>query len=134
MWQLQEQFKPMHKVESSDTICSEEQPSNAHVSQSSQEAGYPTQASCSPWTKAGICGKTENAPVFRIEYKCRRDLGDAVKFSSLVRKGKIMRYKEKMRKAKENLVFSRTFLGRSEVAKGKLRINGRFVKTQQEVT
>lgn len=49
-------------------------------------------------------------------------------YSPAVRKDKILRYKEKVRKYRQKIHVSRVFGGRSSVAKTKLRIKGKFVK------
>jgi hypothetical protein len=41
---------------------------------------------------------------------------------------KIRTYKEKLRKYREKCNVSRVFHGRSQAAKNKLRVNGKFVK------
>jgi hypothetical protein len=46
------------------------------------------------------------------------------------RKVKVHRYLLKMRAIKAKKAFSRVFAGRSEIAKSKVRVNGRFVKAE----
>ena len=57
-----------------------------------------------------------------------KDLNVA-QYSSETRKEKILRYKEKVKKYREKVIISRSFSGRSEIAKGKPRLNGKFIKS-----
>jgi hypothetical protein len=50
------------------------------------------------------------------------------------RERKILKYKEKMRKRREQIKVSRKFGGRSVVAKTKHRVNGRFVKAVEDIS
>lgn len=47
-----------------------------------------------------------------------------------IRKAKIMKYKEKIKKYRQKFHVSRSFTGRSVVAKIKPRVNGKFVKAE----
>ena len=119
--------KPFHRVSSSDTLSSGD--CEAEESRSGQEAGYPTKVTGLPWTQA----ETRQSPkVFRLETCLRRELCDAVPCTAVERKMKVHRYLLKMRTIKAKKVYSRVFVGRSETAKCKTRVNGRFVKTEAQ--
>lgn len=49
-------------------------------------------------------------------------------YSREIRKAKIMKYKEKIRKYRRSVQISRVFSGRSVIAKIKPRVNGKFIK------
>mmetsp|Transcript_31902 Transcript_31902/g.54952 ORF Transcript_31902/g.54952 Transcript_31902/m.54952 type:complete len:244 (-) Transcript_31902:1317-2048(-) len=51
-------------------------------------------------------------------------------YPSHIRQQKIRTYKEKQRKYREKFNISRVFNGRSQAAKKKLRVNGKFVKAE----
>ncbi|CAG9315795.1 unnamed protein product [Blepharisma stoltei] len=52
-------------------------------------------------------------------------------YSPAVRKEKIQRYKDKIKRYRQKVHVSRSFSGRSSVAKQKLRIKGKFVKSSE---
>lgn len=125
LWQQQCQ-KSMHRVSSSETLESGD--CETDESRSGQEAGYPTKASGLPWTQTE---STQSHPVFRLEACYRRELFDAVPCTTAERKAKVHRYLLKMKAIRAKKVYSRIYSGRSETAKGKMRINGRFVKPEE---
>lgn len=124
MWQPQS-LKPFHHVSSSDTLSSGD--CETDESRSGQEAGYPTKVTGLPWIQAETC---QSSRVFRLETCLRRELVDAVPCTAMERKMKVHRYLLKMRAIKAKKVYSRVFVGRSETAKSKTRVNGRFIKTE----
>ena len=131
LWQ-QQPVKAFPHVDSSETLCSDGNSSDTAESRTGQEAGYPTKVSGSPWTQTET--QSSAAPIFRVEFQLRRDVEEAVRCTEVERKGKVRRYLEKMRVVRQKKVFSRLFVGRSETAKAKLRVNGRFVKAFEELT
>lgn len=117
--------KPIPHVSSSETLSSAD--CETEESRSGQEVGYPTKVSDLPWTQAET---RKSALVFRFETCLRRELADAVPATQMERKIKVHRYLIKMRAIKAKKAYSRVFVGRSETAKSKMRVNGRFVKAE----
>lgn len=117
--------KPIHHVSSSDTLSSAD--CETDESRSGQEVGYPTKVSGYPWIQTET---RKSSLVFRFETCLRRELADAVPATEMERKVKVHRYLLKMRAIKAKKAFSRVFAGRSEIAKSKVRVNGRFVKAE----
>jgi hypothetical protein len=50
----------------------------------------------------------------------------------ITRAQKILKYKYKVYKHREQIPVIRKFIGRSETAKNKVRVNGRFVKQERD--
>lgn len=125
LWQPKAQ-KPIHRVSSLETLTSEDCESNE--SRTGQEAGYPSKVSCSPWTQTGT---QQTRLVFRIETYLRRELHEAVPYTEAERKAKVQRYLLKSQANKAKKVINRLFEGRSATAKAKTRVNGRFVKSEE---
>ncbi|CAG9312973.1 unnamed protein product [Blepharisma stoltei] len=54
-------------------------------------------------------------------------------YTQEVRKQKILKYKEKIKAHRQKVHVSRDFIGRSSIAKQKMRIKGKFVKSPVQV-
>ena len=125
LWHSNE-VKPIHRISSADTLTSED--CRSEESRTGQEAGYPSKVTCSPWTQSET---QQTCLVFRIETCLRRGLFEAVPCTEVERKAKVHRFLLKSKENKAKRAISRVFEGRRATAKAKVRVNGRFVKSEE---